>query len=141
MNEETYLNDRVEDQIKWYDKKSAVNKMWNQLLQVIQLLLASLVTLSAMVYDHPWVTYVIPVFGALIAIVTGLGGIYKFNDKWLTYRATAEALKHEKYLYLLKTEPYNSGDALKTLGIRVEALITQENTNWVQLINTTGEEG
>jgi len=141
MNEETYLNDRVEDQIKWYDKKSAINKMWNQLLQVVQLLLASLVTLSAMVDNQPWVSYVIPVFGALIAIVTGVGGIYKFNDKWLTYRATAESLKHEKYLYLLKTEPYNNGDALKTLGTRIEALITQENINWVQLVNTTGEDG
>jgi hypothetical protein len=89
---------------------------------------------------QPWVAYAIPIFGACIAIVTGLSGIYKFNDKWMTYRSTAESIKHEKYLYLLRSEPYDKGDALKTLGGRVEALITQENTNWVQLLNTSLQE-
>jgi hypothetical protein len=43
-------------------------------------------------------------------------------------------LKHEKYLYLTKTEPYDGEDAFNELVKRVEDMISKENTRWSQYI-------
>jgi hypothetical protein len=54
--------------------------------------------------DSPvWVT------GGLAAAIVALDGtqhLYQFQEHWITYRSTAEALKHERYLYLAKVGPY-----------------------------------
>jgi len=71
-------------------------------------------------------------FGAIIAIVSGVLGLYKFQENWLEFRTTAESLKHEKYLYLTNSEPYNADEPLNLLVSRVETLISKENTNWAQ---------
>ncbi|HFC76762.1 MAG TPA: DUF4231 domain-containing protein, partial [Candidatus Moranbacteria bacterium] len=41
-----------------------------------------------------------------------------------------ESLKHEKYLFLTKSEPYDIDEPFKLLVQRVESLISKENTNW-----------
>jgi hypothetical protein len=41
--------------------------------------------------------------GGLVAVIVVLEGaqhLYQFHEQWITYRSTAEALKHERYLYL-----------------------------------------
>jgi hypothetical protein len=50
----------------------------------------------------------------------------------MTYRSTAEALKHEKYLWLAKAGPYSNVKNLDPLlAERVESLISRENAKWV----------
>jgi Protein of unknown function (DUF4231) len=48
------------------------------------------------------------------------------------YRSTAEALKHEKYLFLTDAGPYASADRLRVLAERIECLISQEHAKWTQ---------
>lgn len=56
--------------------------------------------------------------------------VQKFQENWIQYRAVAEALKHEKYLFLAQSAQYAPGDRFHTLVNRVEALTSQENTAW-----------
>lgn len=134
MNEETYVKERLEDQIAWYDFKSAWNKKWHMVFQISQLCFASVITISAIVNhnSYPYAKYVVAILGAVIAISSGVVGLYKFNEKWILYRTTAESLKHEKYLFVTKTYPYHSENAFKQLVGRVESLISKENSNWSQ---------
>lgn len=80
MNEERYLNERLEDQINWYDSKSSHNKKWFRICQLAQIVIASLITLSGIFApgDFPWIYYVIPILGAFIAIISGVLGLFKF---------------------------------------------------------------
>jgi hypothetical protein len=50
----------------------------------------------------------------------------------IEYRATAESLKKKKFLFLTQTDPYNKDDAFHLLVQRVEALLSNESTDWVQ---------
>ena len=143
MGEEEYLEERLVGQMKWYGKKSAANKKWYRQGQLAQIVLASLITLSG-IFPHeefPWVFYAIPLMGAMIAIISGVLGLYKFQENWIEYRTTAEALKQERYLFLTKSEPYNVDGALVTLVSRVEALLSKENNNWVQNMQGIPSEG
>lgn len=142
MNEKEYLDDRLEDQINWYDNKSSTNKKWFQRCQLIQLVMAALITLSGVMNnsENEWISYAVPALGAVIAIVSGVLGLYKFQENWLEYRTTAESLKHEKYLYLTNSEPYNTEEPLNLLVSRVETLISKENTNWAQYMRKVSKQ-
>ena len=62
------------------------------------MILATAITLSAAInsVDHPEMSIIVPLMGASIAVISGVSGIYKFQDNWTAYRTTAESLKHEK---------------------------------------------
>ena len=70
--------------------------------------------------------------GVLIAVITGVSALYKFDEKWIKYRTTAESLKHEKYIYDTRVDPYDDTDPFPLLVKRVETLISQENSDWSQ---------
>ena len=134
MNEEEYLKKRLNDQIAWYDQKSVCNQKWFKRLQVFQLAAAaSIPVLVNYVTDSSgWIRLLVAFLGASIAIVSGIIALYKLQENWLEYRTTCESLRHEKYLYLTKTEPYNTDDPFALLVNRIETLISKENTNWAQ---------
>ncbi|HEY3129303.1 MAG TPA: DUF4231 domain-containing protein, partial [Acidobacteriota bacterium] len=70
--------------------------------------------------------------GVVVAVIASLLGLLHFQEHWLEYRATAESLKKEKFLFLTQTEPYDKNDAFHLLVQRVEALLSKENTGWIQ---------
>jgi hypothetical protein len=142
MNEEEYLDERLNGQIKWYDYKSATNKKWYRICQLTQLVMASLITLSGIFApdDYPWIYFTIPVLGAVIAMLSGALGLFKFEENWLEYRTTTESLRYEKYLFLTNSTPYDVETPLNLLVSRVEILISKENTNWAQYMRKTSEE-
>jgi hypothetical protein len=52
----------------------------------------------------------------------------------VTYCATAEQLKHEKFLFLAKCGPYSGlkeAEALRLLAERVEERVSAEHAKWV----------
>ena len=134
MTEDEYLKNRLEAQIDWFDAKSVINKRWYRRCQLTQLIAASLITLSGIFIGESFLhlRYLIPFLGAVIAIISGILGLYKFQENWLQYRTTSETLKHEKYLFLTRSEPFTGTDSLKLLVERVEGMISKENTNWSQ---------
>lgn len=137
LDEKGYLTGRLEDQIKWYGKKSATNKTYFRWCQVSQLVMATLITLSGTFNGeaYSWVGIALPLLGAGIAIISGLLGLFKFQENWLEYRTVCESLKHEKFLFLTRSEPYHDKNPLGLLVNKVETLISKENTNWSQYMS------
>jgi hypothetical protein len=97
--------------------------------------LAALVPVSAAFKDMPNFVPAFLGFGVLIA--EGLLGLNQYHQQWLTYRSTAEGLKHEKFLFLASAGPYaDAANPRRLLAERVEGLLSQEHAHWV----TTHEE-
>lgn len=142
MNEEEYLKKRLDDQINWYDQKSIWNQKWFKRLQVFQLIAAASIPIfvSYVTDSSGWLRLVVAVLGASIAIVSGIIGLYKLQENWLEYRTTCESLRHEQFLYLTKTDPYNIETPFPLLVNRVETLISKENTNWAQYMKKVVKE-
>jgi hypothetical protein len=63
---------------------------------------------------------------AVVVIIEGVLQLNQWQTNWVLYRATAEALKHEKYLYLSEAGPYGGRDRDRVLAERVEGLVSQE---------------
>jgi hypothetical protein len=124
---------RLNDQLDWYDKKSGDNQRRYKQIKVAQLVLAGSIPVFALV-DDLWGRWVTAILGASVAILEGLQQLGQYNNLWVTYRATAEQLKHEKYLFLARSGPYQRlGDeeALRLLAERVEERVSTEHAKWV----------
>ena len=138
MNEEEYLKNRLDDQINWYDRKSSQNqKTYKRLQFVLIISAASVPFISGYVDNLSYLQYLLGGIGVLIAAVTGLLSLYKFQEIWTTYRTTCESLIREKFLYLTRTDPYIEKNAFNLLVQRVEALLAKENSSWVEVMKKT----
>jgi len=142
MNEEQFLKERVDNQINWYDKKSQFNQRCYKWLRVGEIVAAAAIPFLAgyMSDKNPAIPVVVGLLGCIIAIIAGIAALYQFQENWAEYRTTCESLRHEKYLFLTQTEPYNVDNPFPLFVQRVESLVSTENTKWSQLIRAPRKE-
>ena len=136
MGDFEYLSKRVEIQIEWYDQKSTQAKRRFYAIQTVQLLAAaSIPVLAAFTVD----TAILGILGAIAAAAAGFGSLGAFQTLWIRYRATAEALKHEKYLYLSAAEPYSDPHSkMQELARQCETIVSSEHSVWAARMKKIG---
>jgi hypothetical protein len=124
---------RLNDQLGWYDHKSAVNQKRYQQIQAALIILATFIPVFSLI-GVAWGRWITAILGASVAILAGLQQLGAYNDLWTTYRATAEQLRHEMFLFLAQSGPYRSlqgEEALRLLAERVEERVSTEHATWV----------
>jgi hypothetical protein len=120
--------DRLDGQIKWYSQKSAWNQDYFKKLKVAEIIAAAIIPFVAGISAPALVTGLL---GVIVVILEGLQSLYQFQNNWIAYRSTAEALKHEKYLWYAKAGHYSNAENPDVLlAERIEALVSTENAKW-----------
>jgi len=139
--EKWYIENRLIDQFNWYDRKSVLNQRRFKCLKTIEYIITGLIvffsTLSA---SWSFARYITILLSIILAIISSLQSLNKYQENWLEYRTTAETLKHELFLYLSHAGPYkglSNEEAFQKLVERVESLISEENTEWRMYIQRT----
>jgi hypothetical protein len=129
--------DRLEDQLSWYEEKAKHHKRWFQSLKVAQIVVAAAIPAVAAAGASAGVAGAL---GAVVVVMEGLQQLFQFQQNWIAYRGTAEALKHEKFLYLASAGPYTGPDGRdRLLAERVEGLVSQEHAAWTEVQRTATE--
>ncbi len=125
-----YLKERYEDQINWYDKKSAWNQKLYWYFQWSVIILATITpVLVAMPQKNRWPAVII---AALVAIGTSILKTFKYQENWINYRTTCETLRKEIHFYRAGLGDYRDSEDREALFVeRVESLISRENTMWL----------
>lgn len=135
MTSSEYIKDRLEEQIDWYDNKSKSAQVKFKALRTTEIIFAALIPLIAgFNLAGSCSTLVVSALGALIAVFAALVGLGNYQENWVEYRTTCESLRHEKYLFLTKAEPYDVTGAFGLFVQRVEGLVSKENSVWSQHI-------
>jgi hypothetical protein len=128
LSELEIVLERLEDQIIWYDRKASYNERLFKRLRISTIVVSSSIPLCAAFVKY---TVITGALGALIALFEGWQQLNQYHQNWITYRSTAEALKHEKYLFLSEAGPYATSENPRTLlAERVESLVSQEHSKW-----------
>lgn len=139
--------DRLEDQINWYDAKSGKYQRIYKRIKVVEIIAAALIPFLAALHisdssPQPFAVAHIPMtigtitalLGVLITVLEGILQLNQYQQTWVTYRATCEALKHEKFTYLGKAGVYAAAtDPRALLAERIETIGSQENSKWASL--------
>lgn len=128
MSQSNIPFERLEEQLNWYETKSAYNQRMFKWLRSATIAISVLIPLTAGFIKQAWVTGGL---GTLIAFCEGLQQLNQYHHNWITYRSTAEALKHEKYLFLATAGHYATAEnPNRLLAERVESLVSQEHAKW-----------
>src|SRR5271166_6602090 len=134
--------DRLEDQIQYYDRKASKSQRQYKRIKLTEIIAAALIPFFSALHfsdaklHFPFAAVVslTAFLGVLITILEGVLQLQQYQHIWVTYRATCEALKHEKYTYIAKAGVYAKlDDPRALLAERVETIGSQENTKWTSL--------
>jgi hypothetical protein len=129
---------RLDDQIQWYGSRSGSNQRWYKGFKVIAMVAAGIIPVLAVLTSPPVLSAAL---GAVILGVESLQQLNQYHENWISYRSTAEALKHEKYLYLAHAGPYaRAREPHAMLAGRIETLISQEHNRWEQIEEEAGKD-
>jgi len=126
-NEDDPTWTRLEEQRKWYSSRSTRNQRWYTWLKLIEIAIAAILPVVSAVKSPIWITGGLAAF---IVVLEGAQQLFQFQPHWIMYRSTAEALKHERFLYLAGAGPYTDSDRHRKLAERIEGLISQEHAKW-----------
>ena len=141
ISPDEYIEQRLSDQISWYDRKSSTSQRWFKWLRFTEIVAAATIPfLSGFAGDSFPIKIAIGALGVLVAVIAALLGLLHLQEHWIKYRTTAEALKTEKFLFLTQTNPYDKEDAFHLLVQRVESLLSTEHTEWIQAMSKSPKE-
>lgn len=122
--------ERLQDQIDWYDRKSLQSQKRFKWLKAVELITAASIPVVTSFPHAPM--YVAAILGASVVVIEGLLHLNQYQQNWISYRATCEALKHEKFLYLARADTYaDAADPPRMLAERIEGLVSQEHAKWI----------
>lgn len=123
---------RLESEISWYDHKSTSCQSRYKCLKFAQMSLAvAIPVFGALSWDYSRI--MTSISGALIAVLEGVQHMNQYSTLWISYRATTERLKHEKFLFLSGAGSYKhreNEERLILLSERTEELVSTEQKNW-----------
>jgi hypothetical protein len=133
MDSQNYLNTRVDDQIAWYEKKSAYYKLLSVLSEISLIILSASIPVLVLFIkgDSDEIKVAIAFIASITSIISATSFFFKFKEQWLEYRTVAETLKHEKIFFLTNSGGYtNSQDAYSKFVERIERLISKSTSDW-----------
>jgi hypothetical protein len=136
MTEQEYLDQRVKDQIDWYDKKSGWHKKRFLYLKIIEMILALAIPFLTgyITTEDVGLKVTVGFIGVVVAATAGIITLFKFQENWIQYRTVAESLKHEKFLFITRSGPYKGTASFPDFVERFESYISKENSQWASYI-------
>lgn len=118
---------------EWYGRKARSNRAVYMGLKVGEIVLAGAIPVVAVFGDATFQRPTTAVSGALVGIIEGVLSLGQYQQSWLLYRATREALKREELLFSEGAGPYSQAGAQAAIVFaeRSDAIMSGENAKWV----------
>jgi Protein of unknown function (DUF4231) len=130
---------RVHDQLAYYEKAAGRSQKHFRTVKIGQLIVSAAVPVAAAAHASG---VVIAVLGALILILEGVQALFGWQQNWVSYRNSAEALQSEQHLYEAAAGPYAEADTpRRLLAERVEGLLSTERSGWAAAQLSSGKGG
>jgi hypothetical protein len=122
----------VSQQSSWYGVRARNNRLVYIILKSIQIIFAAAIPIVSVAHAGELQRWINATLGSLIGIVEGIIQLGQYQQNWLLYRATREALKREELLRSGKAGPYSVASNPDTLYIeRSDAIISGEHSKWL----------
>jgi hypothetical protein len=115
-------------QFRWYERAATRNRVSYQALKVVAMVFGAAVAVLA-ASDAP--AAITAVLAASVVVLEGVQQVFQFHPNWITYRATAETLRQNAFLYVAKVGPYASAESRRDqLAEVVRDITAKENASW-----------
>lgn len=116
MNLESYMTDRVDNQVEYFDQHARRNQRIYSFLRMTTITcnvltaLAIALTLAAPARYKIYMGLGALVLSMIVLATHQIQEFYKFGAKWEKFRTVSEQIKSEKFLFLNDAGTYRAGD-------------------------------
>ena len=127
---------RLEEQLAYYSGRASRYQTHYKRIKLSLIDLSAAIPILAFLPESPITRYVVAGSGVVIAVLEGVLLLNQYSQLWIKYRRTAEGLKREQALLLAAAGDYQdkaAPEALRLLAERTEALVAEENQQWVEV--------
>ncbi|MBF6087189.1 DUF4231 domain-containing protein [Nocardia cyriacigeorgica] len=118
----------MEEQLTYYRRTSRRSKRMYMGVKVVQIAVGAVIPVLAATGVASGVT---ASMAAIPVIAEGIQQLFQWHTSWLRSRATAQALKTEKFLYAAQAGAYATTNRKTVLAERVTAITDKETAEWV----------
>jgi len=141
---ENYLTERFEPQYEFYDKKARESRQRFLSFQIIIIVVSAFIPIVNVpgIGNDPQIRITSSILAGIVVILTSLIQLLKSHETWVIYRATANSLLGEKYIFKNNAGLYSNltEDNRKTAFVeRVENIIGQEGTKYFSIHSQKSE--
>lgn len=126
---------RLDGQQRYYSTRSSLYQDRYKQIKLTLIVVSASIPILAFL---PWLEtarYIVAGAGVVIAVLEGLLLLNRYGEHGITFRRTSEGLKRERALLLAGAGDYRDKtreDALRLLAERTEALVAEENKQWIE---------
>jgi hypothetical protein len=145
VDAESYIAERFNDAISWYDKKSVWAKTRYQLMKATTVvgsaLVPVLVNLRVDGLDIS-IRVVTTLISIAVVILVSLEGVFHYREQWVNYRSTEQFMRKEYFLFTAREGLYvdKEAEAAYTLFVeRIENAIAGENASTLQVLTRVSD--
>jgi hypothetical protein len=93
-------------------------------------MLSAAIPVLASIIDTSWVA---PLLGGAIAVLTGLRQIFRWRDNWLLFTQAQVRIEKAVNLYAASARPYNVDEASELLVAHVEDIVLEQVADWYNI--------
>ena len=84
----SYIKNRLDDQITWYDKKAQQAQRTYKRMQLTELIVATAIPLLAnYTASCPAIAFVVGLLGGIITVIEGTERLGRYHENWVEYRS------------------------------------------------------
>jgi len=96
ISPEDYIEQRLNDQISWYDRKSSTTQLWFKRLRFAEIVAAAAIPfLFRFAGDSLLIKIAIGALGVIVAVIASLLGLLHLQEHWISHRTPQETTTGE----------------------------------------------
>lgn len=123
------------DKIGWYDEHARSNRVAYQGLRIVVIVLGAAIPVLT-TSGAPRLA--VAVVGGAIVVVEGVQQVFRFQERYISYRSTWNALDREQRLFKSRAGRYaNNPNPEQSLAEREDQILAEENSRWSADMRTT----
>lgn len=139
--ERNYIENRIIDQIKYYDETSVKCQNRYMVCMVFIILINGtipVITLSTDVIGELWQKILITTLSSSVAVITAIVSLRNWRDLWIQYRSNCEILKSNLHKYFTGSGEYQieNPNRLCILVESCEKYMLQDRNMWEKIVAT-----
>jgi hypothetical protein len=118
----------------WYDKAATRNRLGYQILKLTALTAGAVVTVLAAISAPAALTASL---AGIIVVLEGAQQMFQFHPNWISYRGTAETLRHQAFLYVAEVSPFDDPENRRErLAGSLRDATIKESAMWADTMRT-----
>lgn len=134
-----YIENRVLDQIDWYNKKSTEKQFYFKRLMIASIIINACIPVLTLLSDLPcgfFFKVIISIASSTAAVISSIITLCRFQELWTQYRSNCEILQSVLHRYFTKSGEFKNlleNEAFDLLVTSCENYLTKEFQAWQSL--------